>query len=208
MKIIFNKYIVSIAILLILSVNNIFAGSIEIIEHPNSITECKGNDVIFSVDAQSGENLKLKYQWYKDNQLILGETNSILRIESINYNNSGTYFCRIKEDNFDESIDTKSAQLYVLVKTSITEEPVDIRLGENFDKDYITISFLAHINGYSDNGVVFPNEDVKINWYLVEDNKNFLLNDDENFFGTKSNKLSIKLLNLKDTSYFFFDRYR
>jgi hypothetical protein len=182
---------------------NLFADNIKIIKQPKSVTECKGKSATLSVDAEDDENFKLNYQWYKDNKLISKAFSEILSFESINYEHSGTYFCRITSADSSSSIDSNPATLYVLSSTSIIIQPNDIRLDKNYEDSIIVLSFDAHINGVTIEEANSSNEFVKINWFIITEKGNSLLNDDKTYTGSKSNNLSIKLENLPDTSNYF-----
>jgi hypothetical protein len=203
MKSSFTAFILFLTISILFTINNLLADNIEIIEQPKSVTECKDKQVTLSVDAQSDENLKLYYQWYKDNKLIPNAITPFLSFESVSYENSGTYFCRIKSENGEGTIDSHPAALYVVIPTSITRQPFDIILSKNFEDSVVVLTFDAHINGMSIEEAISVNEYVNINWYILDGKTNLLLNDNETYYGAKSNNLSIKLTNLKDTTFYF-----
>ena len=203
MKSSLTVYLISISLQILFFCEYVFADNIKIIEHPKSITECKGKSVTLSVDAQSDENFKLNYQWYKDDEIISGEITSILKFESINYENSGTYFCRIKSMGSDTNIDSHPAILYVLSSTSITKQPEDIQLSKNYEDSVVILSFNAHINGVTIEEAKSANEFVKINWFKIDNFNLLLLKDNDTYYGTKSNNLSIKLSNITDTNFYF-----
>jgi hypothetical protein len=203
MKLSFTVFFIFVTISILFTINNLLADNIKIIEQPKSITECQGKQVTLSVDAMSDENSKLNYQWYKDNKIIPNASTPFLTFESINYENSGTYFCRIKSLGSETSVDSHPAAMYVLIPTSITKQPEDIRFNDVFLDSNIILSFDAHINGMTIEEAISVNEYVKIDWFTIVDKSVYILNDDETFNGTKSNNLSIKLSKVKDTSYYF-----
>jgi len=59
-----------------------------LVSGPASQTNCPGGPATFSVNATG---TGLTYQWFKDNTLLAGQTNSLLSLSNISETNAGTY---------------------------------------------------------------------------------------------------------------------
>ncbi len=79
--------------------------AVEIIEHPLSVTAIAGDEILFSLKAINAE----VFQWYKDKRLILGETNSFLRLNVSDPVMVGDY--QIVANNRYGSVTSKVASL-------------------------------------------------------------------------------------------------
>lgn len=90
-----------------------------IIQHPQDERDCKGEQVVFSVEA-SGTNLQ--YQWFYNEQPIEGASQSQLIISDIDESKTGEYRCRVS-DVFGSS-DTESAYLDLLPGTEFVLQPL------------------------------------------------------------------------------------
>jgi PKD-like domain/Ig-like domain CHU_C associated/Secretion system C-terminal sorting domain/Right handed beta helix region/PKD domain len=64
----------------------------KILSQPESITSCQGNNVSLNVLA-SGTSIG--YQWYKNNQLILGANTQNLILNQIDQSNNGNYYVKV-----------------------------------------------------------------------------------------------------------------
>ena len=187
-------------VLFLIFVVNLSSQDIVITSHPESIKECAGNAAYLSVSAYSTSNYPLSFQWYKDNEILIGEKSPILLFPELQHFQSGTYFCLISTSEY-KPIKSQYASLYVLRSSSITKQPKDVNT--NLSNGTISIDFDAHLNGFEndDNSQII--EYVSIQWYLIINGTKSRLNNGIIFNGVHSNILSINLGQLPDTSYFF-----
>lgn len=184
--------------ILVLVVSNLSAQEIIITTQPVSLSQCVSEPASIFVIAESTKDAKLNFQWYKDSKIIKGENSPVLNFPSLQHNQSGLYSCRVSLEDGSESVDSRSASVYALRPTSISKEPEDIRFS-NFN-GMVLLDFDAHINGMTIDEVIQKGEDVKIQWFRVDANMNIPIENDNIFSGTKTNKLSINLNTLPDTT--------
>jgi hypothetical protein len=59
---------------------------------PRDTTITQGESVLFNSETEGDFN---RYQWFKDNAILTGETNPTLEITNVVSDNAGDYFCRI-----------------------------------------------------------------------------------------------------------------
>lgn len=79
-------------------------------------TTCAGDSILFTATPTTGATSP-KYFWYKNNVKITGATNSTLKINGFNMNDS--IYCRITTSNPCKTVDTaKSNVIKIYVKTS------------------------------------------------------------------------------------------
>lgn len=91
-----------------------------IITHPASQTIVAGSPVTFSVTATGSE--PLWYQWFKNNNPILGAMSANYTISSVQSADAGTYFCIVT--NTVTSAFSQSATLTVIAPPTITTQPI------------------------------------------------------------------------------------
>ncbi|MFA5512818.1 MAG: T9SS type A sorting domain-containing protein [Candidatus Kapaibacterium sp.] len=192
------KYI--LVLLAIYSIN-LFSQEIIITTHPVSLSQCVGESASIFVNAESKSGGKLFYQWFKDGDKLFEEELPVLKFQSLNHNHSGLYFCRVSLEDGSESVDSRSASVYALRPTSISSEPEDVK-SSTYDGNAF-LNFEAHINGISIEEAIQKGEYVKIQWFRVNDNIHIPLENDNIYSGTKTNRLSINLNTLPDTTKFF-----
>jgi hypothetical protein len=89
--------------------------------HPENIQVAGNASGILSVTA-TGSNLT--YQWYKDNTLLAGATNSSLTIQNVSAADEGRYHCVV--NNTHGSVLSNSAQLTVITPPVIVIHPLDL----------------------------------------------------------------------------------
>jgi hypothetical protein len=176
---------------------------IVITTQPVSIVECndKAANIFINVESKSGN--KLVYQWYKDDEKLLGEVFPVLKFPSLKHNQSGTYFCRVFNEENSDSVNSQTASVYVLRPTSISKQPEDAFTSIN--SEIVTLNFEAHINGYGIDEAMQKGEFVNIQWFRRIENTNTKLINSDIYIGVNSSKLSINTKNLPDTTYYFAD---
>jgi hypothetical protein len=190
-------------ILIFLAITGIHAFSQDILitQEPVSVNECFGKSANLYISAESASNKKLLCQWFKDGERISGEVSPVLSFPSLQHYQSGLYSCRVTLEDGSESVDSRSASVYVLRPTSISKEPVDVK--SNTVDGNVFLNFEAHINGISVDEAIKNGEYVSIQWYRVNDNNNLILHNDEIFDGVNSSQLSINMKDLPDTTFYF-----
>jgi hypothetical protein len=87
---------------------SLFSQVPQITQHPLSFTKCINNSGILSVTATGPD---LTYQWFKDNNPLLGETQNQLIFPSLQVSDEGEYFCRVTNPN--GFVDSYIAQVLV-----------------------------------------------------------------------------------------------
>ncbi|MCX7909659.1 MAG: immunoglobulin domain-containing protein [Ignavibacteria bacterium] len=103
--------------------------TIDIATQPEDASACEGQTVEFSIQATYTGGTELKYQWRKDgvpltdNARISGSSTSKLVISNINLNDAGTYDVVLTNLPTGFTINSSSAQLNVLIKPRITQQP-------------------------------------------------------------------------------------
>ena len=89
---------------------------------PADVRGCRGMTVVFSVQcANSGA---LTYQWYKNQTLLIGETNSALAITNVGPGDVAAYKVLVSNDTGVSS--SQSATLQILPPPSIVQQPSDV----------------------------------------------------------------------------------
>ncbi|MFA5512596.1 MAG: T9SS type A sorting domain-containing protein, partial [Candidatus Kapaibacterium sp.] len=101
-----------------------------------------------------------------------------------------------------ESVDSRSASVYALRPTSISKEPEDVK--SNTVDGIVFLDFDAHVNGMTIDEAVKHREIFKIQWFRILEHDTIQLNNNNNIYsGTYTNKLSINIGTLPDTSEYF-----
>jgi len=178
-----------------------YSQEIVITTQPVSLVECNDKAANLFINAETKTNTKLIYQWYKDDEKLLGEVFPVLKFPSFKHNQSGSYFCRVYDEDKTDSVDSRSASVYVIRPTSISKQPEDAFTSIN--SDIITLNFEAHINGFGINEAMQKGEFVNIQWFRRIENTNTKLINSDIYNGANSSKLSINTLKLPDTTYYF-----
>jgi hypothetical protein len=194
-------FIVTIIIFNIFISIELFAQDLQITQHPYSIVDCFGSDANIFINAESQSKKQILYQWFKDDEIINGAVLSSFQFPSLNHSQSGTYFCRVFNEDKTDSVDSRSASVYVIRPTSISNQPEDVITSIN--NEIITLNFEAHINGFGINEALQKGEFVNIQWFRKIDNSNTKLINSDIYIGANSSKLSIKTTHLPDTTYYF-----
>jgi hypothetical protein len=103
-----------------IAVVNVYAQP-TITQHPED-TQVAGNaSSTFSVTASGSD---VTYQWYKDNTLLIGDTNSSLTIQNASTTDQGRYHCKVS--NAYGTAPSNGAQLTVITPPVIIINPTDI----------------------------------------------------------------------------------
>jgi gliding motility-associated-like protein len=89
-----------------------------ITEQPANTHACAGDDITLTITA-TGENIT--YQWQKNNVDIAGETNSVLHLNALASNDSGTYQCVVS--SVCDIVVSAAARVYVSDPTAISVNP-------------------------------------------------------------------------------------
>ncbi len=93
----------------------------EMIEPPSSQDICKGQSVVFMVNADGTD---LEYQWKKDGSNLSGETSNELIIDNVTQNDAGSYTVVIS-GKCPPSVESDPAVLTILDPPEITQQPAD-----------------------------------------------------------------------------------
>jgi len=109
------------------------AGTAPIItQNPQSQNICEGEEITFSVGANS--SLPLTYQWQKNGEDLMGETSENLTISNTIPSDSGNYHCLVS-NNIGEVVTTSDAVLTITetldVMVEITASATEICAGES-----------------------------------------------------------------------------
>lgn len=178
-------------------------GDIVIADQSRSITECEGKTVGLFVDAYAQSHKDLNYQWYFDGKIMSGETKPVLSFASIKTEQSGNYRCRITLIDNSETVWSKVIAVYALRPTSVTTEPNDITMTTFPENGSVALNFRAHVNGIPIEDAQNQQEYFKVQWYKVDEGGDIKLKDNNIYNGTATNRLSIKIISLVDTSYYY-----
>lgn len=116
--------------------------TIDIVTQPEDVVACEGQTIEFSVQANFTGGTELKYQWRKDGNVlsddsrISGSTTSRLVINNININDAGSYDVVLTNLPTGFTSNSAAAQLNVLVKPIITQQPpatINLNVGEKLE---------------------------------------------------------------------------
>lgn len=133
-------------------VNNItIYQNTEILSTSESSIFCEGESTELKVETVG---FNLKYQWFKDDKILEGQTKHILNLNNLKYENSGKYYCLIKGELDCNTVQSNPIILYVATRTRIIEQPKDqgFAIGA-----YVKFSVKTHIAG--------NDEELKYQWY-------------------------------------------
>ena len=93
----------------------------EITDMPKAITDCPETSQELKVEATSQGNLS--YQWYKNNNIVEGETQNVYSIASLNVSDAGKYKVHVIGECNDEYTNEVDVKVY---NYEITAQPVAI----------------------------------------------------------------------------------
>jgi hypothetical protein len=160
-----------------------------IIDHSTkSDVYCQNSEVTLEVVATGSD---LNYQWYRDGVLIPGATLPYLYFASIDYSNTGIYYCIVSGsknaygDARCKSVQTDDIVVYVARPTSIAKQPQPffVNLG---GKAYFEVDAAA-------NGLP-PNYIFTYQWYA----NGVAMKDDNRIQGTHSRRLVFNQVQASD----------
>lgn len=160
---------------------------VTVISEPEDIIDCYGTQGrFFYALATATSGLSPKYQWYKDNEPLEGQTFPGLNLGPLEHNMSGVFKCGVTAQGAGKITFTKEATLYVLNAPSITIEPTSIvsQIG-----DKATLYVDATIYGEQP-----PSYKVDVQWYRG----NTPLQNNDRFEGVNSNYLTINSVESTD----------
>ena len=92
-----------------------------VVSPPRNATNCPGANVSFSMDATGSD---LTYQWYQENTLLVGQTNSTLNLQNILATDAGNY--KVVVTGFCGRSITNSAILAVNQPMLLVNPPISI----------------------------------------------------------------------------------
>jgi len=117
----------------VLKANLSLAPELKIITNPIDISKCVGEKAEFSVDASG--NGSLTYQWRKNGDKIIGETNSSFVIPAVDMSHNDNYYSVDIKDKCSgiSVLSSTKAKLTVYKKTNITSQPISKTVLNNSD---------------------------------------------------------------------------
>jgi hypothetical protein len=101
----------------------IIFSSVEIINQTQSFSICKDEMIYLQIDALG---FGLKYQWYKDNELITGATSNVFSINNSDYSHSGVYHCKISTSGVCNDLLSEPISVYVAAPTKFITRPEEV----------------------------------------------------------------------------------
>lgn len=107
-----------------------------ITSQPQDITACIGEN--FSLSIEAAGNGTITYQWYKDDNLIIGATNSTYQIISCANDDAGEYFCIVTSDC--GSVTSNIAILTVAPLVVITTQPENATVCNGTDATFTIVA--------------------------------------------------------------------
>ena len=177
---------------------------IEIIEQTNSLQICEGEDILLDIEAIGYD---LKYQWFKDGQMIPDANSQVLYIQNSDYSHSGTYTCNIKSNGICAEKEIAPISVYVATKTKFTSNPKNIfweyKSSGNFNA-------LLHANINDSNNVKFQWYKDSTIWVVPENGGipvavqiKIKLNEGKKYRGTQSSNLAVNNMVWGDRADYF-----
>ncbi|HRK06096.1 MAG TPA: immunoglobulin domain-containing protein, partial [Chlorobiota bacterium] len=105
--------------------------SIRIVQQPESRYACLGESFTFVTIADVTPGATVTYQWQKDGNDLIGQTNAILSISNVGYNASGVYTCKVlaSDGTTETELVSDEATLIVVRNTEITMQPASQPVG-------------------------------------------------------------------------------
>ena len=107
----------------------LYTTAFSIVINPQDRNVCPAASISFEVSAIGGGNAEgstVHYQWYKDSQILDGETGNLLVIPQVATEHAGQYFATASNDN--KTLTSTAATLTVKSLAAITRDPVDTTL--------------------------------------------------------------------------------
>jgi hypothetical protein len=165
--------VVSVGDAAVLGLSERFAVSapLEVIDQPQSVDLCLGQD--HELIVRTGGSVR-SFQWFKDGNPIAGATNAVLPLSDVHYGTSGVYHCVVQGFGTCANLLTNSAHVRVNTPTSITSQTrlVPVSLGETA---VMSVTVEAPSNP-------------TYQWFRGQT----ALEDDGRIIGTKSSRLEIR----------------
>jgi Ig-like domain CHU_C associated/SprB repeat len=120
---------------------------------PNSATICEENPLQLLVNATA--EAPISYQWYKNNVVLSGKTDSLLQFNAVNITDSGEYY--LKVNGQCGVLHSENAQVNVLPKTQILIQPsskIVCQSGTTIFFVSATGSGILHYQWYLNNNII------------------------------------------------------
>jgi len=173
-----------------------------------SVRICEGENVVLDLET---DGYNLSYQWYKDDEPIIGAKSKVLEIPNADYYTSGLYKCEVSSSSTCEPVMSEDISVYVITKTRIMNKP------EFYDWHYLGAASLeVKLHAHNERDI----ENFRFEWYkdttiyvidsfYVQDEVQYLikpidikikLSDNDKFQGTNSQSLTIGKLAWGDRS--------
>ena len=162
----------------------------EILSHTESLNVDEYQMIELSVETTGDD---LEYQWYLDNDIIIGANSSTYKIASANLEHSGTYKCIVSND----CKETETADIIVKVNES---SDVD---DENYDiDDQLGLKIFGSVstNDMLEYSVFCPN-DMNLQIYLVDLNGNIVKELYQGVLSKGDNLLSLDTKDINTGAY-------
>ena len=160
---------------------------ITIVQQPQRVSTCLGNNAVFKVNATITNGANLTYQWTKNNVSIKDSTRSELSLKNIKILDEGFYRCILSGNSGADTIQTNICQLIVATKTIILNEP---------QTQFVQQGGTAILEVGAEAGGIPPSNQVLYRWF--KDTTEFIINSG-NISGANSPRLTIKNISPADT---------
>ncbi|MDX9791849.1 MAG: immunoglobulin domain-containing protein, partial [Candidatus Kapabacteria bacterium] len=85
-----------------------------------SVRICEGENVVLDLET---DGYNLSYQWYKDDEPIIGAKSKVLEIPNADYYSSGLYKCEVSCSSICEPVISEEISVYVVTKTRLMNKP-------------------------------------------------------------------------------------
>jgi hypothetical protein len=124
----------------------------QIITHPISLVKCPGDSIIMQIETNSF--FPLTYQWYKNNAIITGATDSIFMKLAADSSDIAQYYCKVSNSSYDTYSDTITVDVhyrpYFILDTILTQGNTQFAdLDADGDLDLILNRSLVYTQGGS-----------------------------------------------------------
>jgi hypothetical protein len=86
-----------------------------IIEQPEDVISCKGEQAVFTTNAYTPD--EIIYQWYHNNDPVEGATGRELKLENVSESNTGSYVCVLANEFGKDTTETAMLSLYPYPET-------------------------------------------------------------------------------------------
>ena len=98
-------------------------GNFETISEPIHTTPCTGDTIHLTLGITTNPLTDFNFQWYKDNQLLAGKTDSILIIPNSSVSDNGYYYCSFMDNGYTWKSDS--------VNVFVQSEPAFTKVGND-----------------------------------------------------------------------------